>query len=210
MLVITVLILIDIISTSVIVSKRNYDHGIFSDLYANRTNTSDNYMNDVYIKPWCRIAPYAIGLILGYILSELYRRSNTFSWESILPQRRSARWNRVKQIVVWTLALFILSLCVFGTYGDYNDRPLTRSGRIAFLTLARLGWSIGLGIIIITCFLGQGGIVNKRLSNKFFRILARLTYGAYLWHSLVLFVNYFGRDQPTHYTIANIVCHFCF
>ena len=26
------------------------------------------YMSDVYDKPWCRIGPYAVGLILGYIL----------------------------------------------------------------------------------------------------------------------------------------------
>ena len=25
-------------------------------------------MADVYIKPWCRVGPYAVGLILGYIL----------------------------------------------------------------------------------------------------------------------------------------------
>ena len=54
-------------------------------------------MNDVYVKPWCRIAPYAVGLLLGYSLYELYRRSNTLSWDSILPQRRIVtRYNRFK------------------------------------------------------------------------------------------------------------------
>jgi peptidoglycan/LPS O-acetylase OafA/YrhL len=206
MLVATAFVLVDIISTSVIVSKYNYDHGVLSDFYVNRSNASHNYMNDVYIKPWCRISPYAIGLVLGYVLYELYQRSNTLSWESILPRRRSARFNRLNQIIAWIFALLILSLCVFGTYGDYNDRPLTRSGRITFLVLSRFGWSVGLSIVIITCFLGQGGIVNKLLSHSFFRLLSKLNYGAYLWHSLVIFVNYFGRDQPTHYTITNIVC----
>jgi peptidoglycan/LPS O-acetylase OafA/YrhL len=206
MLVITTFIIIDIISTSVIVSKNNYDHGILSDFYINRSNTSHNYMNDVYTKPWCRIIPYAIGLALGHALYELYQRSNTLSWESILPRRRSARFNRLNQIIAWIFALLILSLCVFGTYGDYNNRPLTRSGRITFLVLSRLGWSIGLSIIILTCFFGQGGVVNKLLSHRFFRALSKLTYGAYLWHSLVIFVNYLSRDQPAHYTIANIVC----
>ena len=26
------------------------------------------YMTDVYFVPWCRVGPYAVGLILGYIL----------------------------------------------------------------------------------------------------------------------------------------------
>ncbi|CAF1474248.1 unnamed protein product [Rotaria sp. Silwood1] len=208
MLVATGFILVDIITTSVIVSKNNYDHGILSDLYSNRSNwsnTSHNYTNDVYVKPWCRIAPYAIGLILGYTIYELYKRSNTISWNSLLPQRQSTRLNLIKQILAWLIALFILALCIFGTYGDYNGHSLNRSERIAFLTLSRLGWSIGLSIIIIACFIGQGGIANKLLSHRFFDSLGKLTYGAYLWHALVIFVNYISRDQPTHYTMANIL-----
>lgn len=50
------------------------------------------------------------------------------------------------------------------------------------------------------------GIANRFLSRSCFYKLSKLTYGAYLWHTLVIFVNYLGREQPTHYTIANIVC----
>jgi hypothetical protein len=50
------------------------------------------------------------------------------------------------------------------------------------------------------------GIINKFLSHRRFHSLAKLTYGAYLWHALVIFVNYLGRDKPVHYTTANIVC----
>ncbi|CAF3708092.1 unnamed protein product [Rotaria sordida] len=208
MIVASAFILVDIITTAVIVSKNNYDHGLLSDLYSNGShwsNTTHNYMNDVYVKPWCRIAPYAIGLILGYVVYEVYTNSNTVSWESILPQRRSARANRIKQILAGIFALIILGLIIFGTYGDYNGHSLNRSERIAFLTLSRLGWAIGLGIIIITCFIGQGGIINKLLSHRFFERLAKLTYGAFLWHALVIFVHYISRDQPTHYTITNIL-----
>lgn len=58
-------------------------------------------------------------------------------------------------------ALIILSLCIFGTYGDYSGHPLTRKNRIVFLTLSRLGWSIGLCTIIIACFAGHGGNILK-------------------------------------------------
>jgi hypothetical protein len=150
-------IIVDIVTAAVIVSKNNYDHGILSDYYSNWSNASHNYMNDVYVKPWCRIAPYAIGLIVGYILYEMHQRANTLTWESILPQRRLTGYKRLKPIIAWIFALIILALCVFGTYGDYFEHPLTRSERIAFLTLSRLGWAIGLSIIIVICFAGQGG-----------------------------------------------------
>ena len=114
MLVIIAFILVDIISTSVIVSKYNYDHGVLSGFYINQTNSSHNYMNDVYVKPWCRIIPYAVGLAVGHALYELYLRSNTLSWEAILPRRRSTRLNRLQQVIAWIFVLLILSLCVFG------------------------------------------------------------------------------------------------
>jgi hypothetical protein len=120
---------------------------------------TNGYLNDVYIKPWCRIAPYAIGLSIGYILYEVYQRSNTISWDSFIPRTTiHSRYHHFKQVFTWTFALIILALCVFGTYGDYSGHPLTRQNRIAFLTLSRLGWSIGLCIIIIACFAGHGGL----------------------------------------------------
>jgi len=170
---------------------------------------TNGYLNDVYVKPWCRLAPYAIGLSIGYILYEVYSRSNTLSWDSLVPRATIySRYHHFKQVLTWTFALTILSLCIFGTYGDYSGRPLTRQNRIAFLTLSRLGWSIGLCMIIIASFAGHGGIANRFLSRSYFYKLSKLTYGAYLWHTLVIFINSLGREQPTHYTVANIVCIF--
>jgi len=39
MLVSLALIIVDIVSSSVIISKNNYDHGFFSDLYSNKYET---------------------------------------------------------------------------------------------------------------------------------------------------------------------------
>ncbi len=47
--------------------------------------------------------------------------------------------------------------------------------------------------------------MNKLLKHSLFESLAKLTYGAYLWHTLVIVVHYFNRDQPTHYTMTNVV-----
>ncbi len=55
---------------------------------------------------------------------------------------------------------------------------------------------------------GSIGIVNKFLGHRHFQLMGRLNYGAYLWHSLVIVVNYLGRDKPNHYTMANFVCIF--
>ena len=134
-----------------------------------RSNMTNDYFNNVYIKPWCRLAPYALGLAIGYIFYEVYQRSNTASWDHFIP--RATIYNRYhyfKQILTWTFALIILTLCLFGTYGDYSGHPLTRRNRIVFLALSRFGWSIGLCIVIIACFAGHGG--EKKNFNEVHRI----------------------------------------
>jgi len=167
---------------------------------------TNDYFNDVYTKPWCRLSPYAFGLAVGYVLYEVYQRSNVSSWDSLIPRARIYnRYFYFKQILISTIALVLLGLCIFGTYGDYIGKTLTRTHRIVYLTLSRLGWSIGLTMIIVICFAGYGGVINRFLSRSIFYRLSKLTYGAFLWHTLVIFVNYLGREQATHYTIANIV-----
>lgn len=225
MLVAFLFILTDIISTSIIVTKKNYEHGLLSDLYTNQSfgpNMTYGYLNDVYVKPYCRLSPYAVGLAMGYIFYEVYQRSNIVQWTTLPRTTPYTRSQIFKQIFIWTAALLIIILCIFGTYGDYNGHALTRESRIAFLVLSRLGWSVGLSIIIAACFVGHGGliriiipeaifisfdlgIVNRWLSQSYFYKLAKLTYGAFLWHSLIIFVSYLGRDQPVHYTIGNLV-----
>lgn len=119
-------------------------------------------MDDVYVKPWCRIGPYAIGLLLGHYLYDLYQRKNGMTWESLLPERTNDRFHRFKQILTWSIVVTLLSLCLFGTYQDYVGHPLTNSARAAFLSLSRIGWAIGISLIIISCFLGQAGLCRKK------------------------------------------------
>jgi hypothetical protein len=121
------------------------------------SNSTHNYMNDVYIKPWCRIAPYAIGLTLGYALYASYQQDHDPSLESPRPFRTINRYRRWGHVLAWTFALTILALCIFGTYGDYIGHSLTRSQRITFLALSRFGWAIAMSIIIFICFHGYGG-----------------------------------------------------
>ena len=132
-------------------------------------------MDDVYIKPWCRIAPYAIGLALGYCLYENYQRKNSISWESLLPETAPSRSQRIKQIVIWSFALTIIGLCIFGTFRDYDGHSLTKAGRAAFLSLSRVGWAIAISLIITSCCSGEGGLLLRCTSGLCIR-LSRLSF----------------------------------
>lgn len=128
-----------------------------------------DYFNKIYIKPYTRIGPYLIGILTGYILFKKKAAGNF-------------RHSLVFLISGWTIASAITLPCVFGLY---HSNP-SNVGNSFYNALNRTGFAIGLAWIIYVCLIGQGGIVNRILSYKFFIPLSRLTYTAYLIHPMIM------------------------
>ena len=65
--------------------------------------------------------------------------------------------------VGWLIALLLLSLCVFGLYPDFKEFPkinLTRPIHIAYQSLSRITWAIGVAYIIYACENSKNGFFN--------------------------------------------------
>lgn len=60
----------------------------------------NGYYEEVYIKPWCRIAPYCFGLVLGEILSNV---------------GRNFRINKVEKKILLMVILILISIFLFCT-----------------------------------------------------------------------------------------------
>ncbi|XP_035231677.1 nose resistant to fluoxetine protein 6-like, partial [Stegodyphus dumicola] len=90
------------------------------------------------------------------------------------------------QVFGWCFAIVSSASTVFGTLKwnsgeDYNRTVET----IAYASLSRSAWALGLVWTIFCCATGHGGIVNRFLSWKVFVPLARLTFVVYLLHPIV-------------------------
>ena len=155
-----------------------------------------NITDDIYTKPWTRIGPYLIGILLGFIF---YKQQKFKKWK---PNFRKS-FNYAFYATLWILAAVLCLSTVYGLQGSFNGDPLNKSEDISYQMFSRLAWSLGLAFITFACHNGYGGIVNDFLSMKFWIPLSRLTFVTYLVHAIVLFFLFFTRRNPVYGTDIN-------
>ena len=66
--------------------------------------------------------------------------------------------------------------------------------------MAKPAWTVGLSILCVLFFLGEGGWLRDFLQCRPFVVLSRLTFCSYLIHASLIYWLYDSLIAPTHYT----------
>ena len=183
------------------------DNEFSADLFHQNSNgTSEtDQQDDIYIKPYCRIPPYLVGLVLGYVIHKKFRFG--FRWYL----------NWILYLCLWVLASGCCFSALYGLYDAYRGHTdLSLAENVSYFMFSRFLWGIGLACVVFACHNGYGWIINDFLSMKIWIPLSRLTYTAYLIHPIVLTVMFGSmRDTFTYtdyiiiqYVIAAVVLSF--
>lgn len=140
------------------------------------------FMKDYYTTPWCRIPPYLVGILLGYILHTT----------------KKSQFKLPKLLVAlgWAFATAIALAVLYGLSGllDPATVPeIDEATKVIYGTFHRTAWAIAVGWLIFACCTGNGGPVNSFLSWKVFIPLSRMTYCVYLLHLSCLLNVYIAR-----------------
>ncbi|XP_068672762.1 nose resistant to fluoxetine protein 6-like isoform X1 [Montipora foliosa] len=158
--------------TAVIYSNYDVRGTTFSSLLS-----GEDASNLVYVKPYCRIPPYLVGLTLGYFLQH----------------KKELKCSKVHTYMLnvagWCLAIILAVSTLYGP--EKNDRlldrePFSRTEDLVYGTFGRFAWSLATAWVIFACHYGLGGLVDKILSAPFWIPLSRLTYCTYLVHVITL------------------------
>ena len=146
-----------------------------------RPGEDQDYMIDYYMKPWHRIGPYVVGIIVG----------------ALLGARKLPRLNKLSNTIGWMLATATGLAVVYGLRGDISGK---HQGSVAvhalYNALSRSAWGACVCWVIVACSQGYGGPVNSLLSWSPFVCLGRLTYMAYLVHPNILYAYYANMGEP--------------
>ncbi|XP_003394505.2 nose resistant to fluoxetine protein 6 isoform X1 [Bombus terrestris] len=140
-----------------------------------------------YIRPWCRIPPYLIGMATCHLL---------------------AKWNyklhlsKKTLIVGWSLAI----LCNCSILLGVTNKNISLGLSALYLALSRTGWAVGIAWLVVACTTNNGGIVNKILSLDIFVPLGKLTYGAYLIHCIIIYLLYSSNNYSLFFYYTNTIC----
>ena len=165
---------------------------------------------DLYLHPWNRVGPYAIGMGLAFVLAE--RRGTNNPW-------------KVKtgpMLLLLILAFATLAVTVYAPSMLYQElrtafQPYKNNWsdfeNVFYLGASSFGFSMGLAVIVVACVAGQGSIphiISTFLSSPLWLPMSRLTYGVYLVHPAVIFGYYSMEPRPMIYSDRHVAVHFIF
>ena len=191
LLVVGILLFCSFTVTAVLVGVYDLQLSKFAEIaygYNGTASTSD-YDALIYTKPWSRIGPYLVGLVLGYLLYKQYRLPFT-----------SKRKNAVLSFFLFVLVGAIAIPQLYGLYFTWHGHVPTKFENVLYTSLNFFLWGLCLAIIIFVCHNGYGWVINSFLSMKMWIPLSRMTFNAYLVHPVVLTVVLGQLQKSIHYT----------
>ena len=177
------------IATGSIAGYYKFDANTFYPLFASSdASTVTTSADELYIKPYARISPYLVGIVLGYLLYQKVR----------FPFKRWINW--IFYLGLWILAVFFCTSTLYGFYGTFHGHPFNLAENVVYFMFSRFTWALGLALLVFICHNGYGWVVNSFLSMSFWVPLSRLTFTAYLVHPIVLTVIFSSAREPLHYS----------
>lgn len=138
----------------------------------------------IYLPPWTRVSPYLVGFLCAFILVE---RGTSF------------RVTPVFRTIIYINSFIIIFILSFITWSDSNYGWSNWMNTL-WITVCRPVWSVGLGALLVLCVIGYGGVFSALMSRPFWVPLARLSYGAYIYHLSNLASIYCGYKSGVTYT----------
>jgi len=154
-----------------------YDSGV----YAFGQSYKD-YSYSVYSKPYSRIPAYFVGIVTAWILEKMEKSGITRESRPHTP--RANMMASLAALVAAAVILFIIFV-PSTAYGKHADE-WSSTASAAYVTLSRPMFATGWAIITLLCYYDYVPLWNGFLSHRCWTPLARLTYGAYLVHPLVI------------------------
>jgi len=160
-----------------------------------------DFVVEVYTKPYCRIQSYLIGILTGYANDMLKVRDS--------PKKRINIW---VDGILTVVASAVCWVCVFGEQGQYSETPSpwTLAENVLYNSLSKIAFSVGLGVLCLLCISGNARFINWFLTWWIWNPLARLTFGAYLVHPILMDLFYTSSRVVLYWDLYFMPQHFCF
>ncbi|KYN22734.1 Nose resistant to fluoxetine protein 6 [Trachymyrmex cornetzi] len=144
-------------------------------------------LDELYLPPWLRISPYIVGMITGYILTQLNGK--------LILKKRTV-------ILCWCFGSACNIITLLSLY-DRQKVPILASA--IYMSLYRVFWAVGIAWIVIACLTQHGGIVYQFLSFKGWVPFSRLSYGAYLLNPIIVHSIRLQSEKSVHFELLSMI-----
>lgn len=141
-----------------------------------------DYSYWAYSKPYTRVPAFFVGVVAAWLLLELERRGYTRGQQATTVRAKALAF--IVSLACLGIMLFLILIPATDHGLHANDWSDVTSA--TYITFARPLWSVCLAVITLLCYYDYMPMLNGFLSHPGWTPLARLTYGAYLVHPLVI------------------------
>lgn len=167
----------------------------------------ENYYRVYYMKPYMRISPFIIGILLGLFV---YSHRNDALEDSVIKRfcdRVQKSWI-IRQLFYW-VGIAILLVITF-TFRPININPddFNTVFNAFYMTLSKPLFVFAVVMVIFPVLLGRGVLIQKILGFDWFTPVARISFGAYLIHATYMLFEAFNRERATWSSVNNNITMF--
>eukprot|EP01133_Synstelium_polycarpum_P007486 gene7486-8758_t len=127
----------------------------------------DEFVSDLYTKPWSRIGPYVIGIAIAFLHAE-----------EKIAQLYTHRSIRYFGYLLGFAITFFLSFIPY----SYKNHNWTVAHNALYNAFAHTLFPAGLSLFLLSTFYGYGGLLRDFLSHPIWKPFSKLTYSTYLIH----------------------------
>lgn len=175
------LLIIHIVSSAMISDYYNLA------LISNRGHIYDR----IYIKLYCRVGAYAIGIMFGLIYFSYKHYEKRFHIYDPFAFYLSSLLNkRLIRYILYAIGLFLINFVIFIQRSAYRsaydsldfEDDWTQEERNAFYALNRIGFALGLGMILLPILMGYNKTAYRILGHGMWTPLSRLSFSCYCVH----------------------------
>lgn len=152
--------------------------------------TGDEYFDYYYVKPYCRVPPYALGIACGIVLYVYRKEKKTGTLlDPISGFISRCLSNTYIRYFIFSFGLSLLNVLIFVQYDTYKHpgddlkyRHWSKHSNYTFIALERFAYGLALSMILLPCLLGFFKFINWFMSLYIWSFIAKFTFVMYLIH----------------------------
>eukprot|EP00929_Paragymnodinium_shiwhaense_P021834 TRINITY_DN14129_c0_g1_i1.p1 TRINITY_DN14129_c0_g1~~TRINITY_DN14129_c0_g1_i1.p1 ORF type:complete len:809 (+),score=183.63 TRINITY_DN14129_c0_g1_i1:64-2490(+) len=169
-----------------------------------------DFSQEIYMKPWTRMAPFVIGIGTAWLWSERFSKNSG---------RHETTLGAVGSVVLSLVALGLMAAATFlrivfykcdgAACTNIQTNPAGPVFSYLWIGFSIPCWALGLAILSTLCFQRRFlPVVQNVMHAAFWQPIAKLTYAAYLIHTCVLILDFCQRNDMIDFTGASYLYGF--
>ncbi len=141
------------------------------------------FVLDTYTKPYCRAAPYIVGILLGYLF--------------VKTDKKKIHLHPIYHLLFWALTIVFMVTSILGNWRNHAEdgTPMSPALYCTYFVLSRIAWPLAIAWIIFSCYKGLAPLVDNILSWRGFTFFAHISYTTYLIHPMIMVYYMFAQQS---------------